>query len=152
MPGVHVRDHNAALVETVRSFVNDVQLDAEASDADLELAEQLREVLRERLQRRRTHRPHLERLSERLPLRVSLSGEGQPSLVPAVPGVRYGLARVLAAAATMPPEDWYRLKVCAAEDCQWVFYDESRNRSRRWCSMEACGNRSKVRSFRQRAR
>jgi len=29
--------------------------------------------------------------------------------------------------------------------CGWLFYDASRNRSRRWCSMETCGNRAKVR-------
>ena len=31
-----------------------------------------------------------------------------------------------------------------------VFYDQSRNRSRAWCSMEVCGNREKARSFRVR--
>jgi predicted RNA-binding Zn ribbon-like protein len=28
--------------------------------------------------------------------------------------------------------------------CGWLFYDTSRNKSRRWCSMETCGNRAKV--------
>jgi predicted RNA-binding Zn ribbon-like protein len=45
---------------------------------------------------------------------------------------------------------WDRLKVCPDDDCAWVFYDESRNRSRRWCSMNACGNRHKVRAYRDR--
>ena len=35
---------------------------------------------------------------------------------------------------------WNRLKVCPNDDCAWAFYDESRNRSRRWCSMNVCGN------------
>jgi len=42
-----------------------------------------------------------------------------------------------------------RIRVCSAEDCDWLFLDSSRNRSRRWCDMAVCGNRSKVRRFRQ---
>ncbi|MBT8397308.1 MAG: CGNR zinc finger domain-containing protein, partial [Gemmatimonadetes bacterium] len=42
-----------------------------------------------------------------------------------------------------------RVKVCSAADCDWLFVDSSRNRSRRWCDMAVCGNRSKVRRFRQ---
>ena len=45
---------------------------------------------------------------------------------------------------------WRRLKACPADDCQWAFYDRSRNRSRTWCKMDVCGNRSKVRTFRER--
>lgn len=43
-----------------------------------------------------------------------------------------------------------RLKVCAADDCGWLFIDDSRNASRRWCDMKECGNRAKVRRFRAR--
>ena len=39
----------------------------------------------------------------------------------------------------------HRLKLCAGEGCGWVYLDESRNRSRRWCSMSDCGNREKAR-------
>ena len=46
---------------------------------------------------------------------------------------------------------WPRLKVCAADDCRWAFYDASRNRAGSWCSMAECGNRTKVRRFRERA-
>lgn len=46
---------------------------------------------------------------------------------------------------------WARLKACPAEDCQWAFIDTSRNRSRTWCSMEVCGNRSKTRRYRSRS-
>ncbi len=41
-----------------------------------------------------------------------------------------------------------RLKAC--EDCPWLFLDTSRNRSRRWCSMEDCGTRVKMRHYRAR--
>lgn len=43
-----------------------------------------------------------------------------------------------------------RVRQCAADDCGLVFYDESRSNNRRWCSMQRCGNRSKVRAHRAR--
>jgi len=45
---------------------------------------------------------------------------------------------------------WARVKACVADDCQWAFYDSSRNRSGRWCDMAVCGNREKVRTYRSR--
>lgn len=44
------------------------------------------------------------------------------------------------------------LKLCADETCRSVFYDRSKNRSGRWCSMSSCGNRAKVRAWRERQR
>jgi predicted RNA-binding Zn ribbon-like protein len=38
-----------------------------------------------------------------------------------------------------------RVKLCAGEGCGWVFVDESRNSSRRWCDSRDCGNRERVR-------
>jgi predicted RNA-binding Zn ribbon-like protein len=46
--------------------------------------------------------------------------------------------------------DWKRLKLCAAADCRWAFYDTSRSGRGRWCSMEVCGNRNKTRAYRER--
>jgi predicted RNA-binding Zn ribbon-like protein len=43
-----------------------------------------------------------------------------------------------------------RLKECPGERCGWLFLDTSKNRSRTWCSMRACGNAAKVRRYRQR--
>lgn len=40
-----------------------------------------------------------------------------------------------------------RVKECSSETCSWMFIDESRNRSRRWCDMADCGNRAKARRF-----
>jgi predicted RNA-binding Zn ribbon-like protein len=45
-----------------------------------------------------------------------------------------------------------RLKTCANPDCSWMFYDETMNRSRRWCMGNFCGNLVKVREFRARQR
>ena len=38
-----------------------------------------------------------------------------------------------------------RVRACAGEGCGWLFLDESRNRSRRWCDSRDCGNRERVR-------
>ena len=43
-----------------------------------------------------------------------------------------------------------RFRVCANHDCRWVFEDESRAGRRRWCDMSSCGNRAKVRRYRER--
>lgn len=37
-----------------------------------------------------------------------------------------------------------RIRVCAHESCILHFFDTSRNGTRRWCSMAACGNRAKA--------
>lgn len=42
-----------------------------------------------------------------------------------------------------------RIRVCAAGDCGLLFVDASRPGRRRWCSMEVCGNRAKVRGHRR---
>src|SRR5437762_819551 len=38
-----------------------------------------------------------------------------------------------------------RVHICAGADCGWLFLDQSRNASRRWCAMDGCGNRTKAR-------
>ena len=54
----------------------------------------------------------------------------------------------LAAADLLRHHDLTRLKRCPGPDgCGWLFLDESRNRSRRWCSMEYCGSFAKARRF-----
>lgn len=55
-------------------------------------------------------------------------------------------------AAALAAGDVARIKICRNSDCQWVFYDRSRNRSRKWCEAATCANIMKVRRFRQRHR
>lgn len=43
-----------------------------------------------------------------------------------------------------------RIRECASGDCPLVFVDTSRPGARRWCSMERCGNRHKLRALRAR--
>jgi predicted RNA-binding Zn ribbon-like protein len=132
-----------------------VSVGTPASGRDVRLAVRLRAALRAELATNhdRAHDPavvtELERVCEDLPLRAVCSGDG---LAPSAGGVRGALAQVVAAVTTARIKGtWLRLKICPADDCLWAFYDTSRNRSKRWCSMEVCGNRHKVRSFRDRS-
>lgn len=51
---------------------------------------------------------------------------------------------------TASPDLLARLRVCAAEECGAVFLDQSRPGTRRWCSMDVCGNRAKKSALRAR--
>lgn len=55
------------------------------------------------------------------------------------------------AAQLLTSPDLFRVKQCASEDgCGWLFLDRSKNLSRRWCDMRACGNTAKARRYRER--
>ena len=43
-----------------------------------------------------------------------------------------------------------RLKACAAPDCRWIFFDRSHASNSRWCDMDVCGARHKMRHYRTR--
>ncbi|WP_051467042.1 CGNR zinc finger domain-containing protein [Actinomadura oligospora] len=132
-----------------------------ATGDDLGLARDLREGLRAAMHDHHgpsdpsgpRFPPGLEGALTALPLRITLTG-GPPRLVPlGSADVREGLARV--AAATMDAVadgTWARLKVCQESTCRWAFLDTSKNRSRAWCSMRVCGNRTKTRAYRARLR
>lgn len=78
---------------------------------------------------------------------------GRPMLVPSERGVAGALGRLVAIAFLAHFDGtWSQLKQCANDDCRAVFYDRSKNRSGRWCSMASCGNRAKVRAWRARQR
>jgi predicted RNA-binding Zn ribbon-like protein len=66
-------------------------------------------------------------------------------------GLDWLLAAVARSAAELVAEGASaRLRVCSNPDCGLFFYDTSRTRRRRWCSMSRCGNRHKVRAFSRR--
>ena len=56
------------------------------------------------------------------------------------------------AADLLTSRELERVGRCADERCGWLFVDTSRNRSRRWCSMESCGNRAKARRHYRKSR
>jgi len=53
----------------------------------------------------------------------------------------------IAAAELVTSGERARIRICAADTCDWVFLDTSKNHSRRWCDMKQCGNRAKARRF-----
>jgi predicted RNA-binding Zn ribbon-like protein len=61
-------------------------------------------------------------------------------------GVLWPVVHAATELLTSGPLD--RVKACAG--CRWLFVDESRNRSRRWCTMEECGTHEKVRRYLER--
>lgn len=89
------------------------------------------------------------------PMRFQLSWpRSRPELAP-VPIAGRGAFAVageiaLSAARFLAEEEPERLKLCDNTGCQWVFFDRTRNRGRRWCRQ--CGNVDKVRRFRERQR
>lgn len=87
------------------------------------------------------------------PLVVAASAEAGIRLQPERRQALSGLATLLAElfhAAECGNLD--RLKVCASDECHWVFYDRSKPGTRRWCSTALCGNREKTRAYRTRQR
>jgi len=95
----------------------------------------------------------LNRAGRRAQQSVRFAADGSAELAPATGGLDGAIARLLGAVArSMADGSWERLKACPNPDCEWAFYDRSRNRSSRWCKMSECGNRAKARAFRERKR
>ena len=126
------------------------------TERDLAAATALREALRMALAANAGHADRaaawrgLDRIASGYPLRMRLNGgarldaDGGDGIAPAV-------ARLLGTIYdAMTRGTWERLKVCRNDECQWAFYDHSRNHSGAWCTMAVCGNRIKGRAFRQR--
>jgi predicted RNA-binding Zn ribbon-like protein len=131
--------------------------EAFADKQDLERALALREGIRSLLLANHgeevepAHLSELNRAAGSVCLTVRFDDEGSPTLEPESSGVSAALGRILAAVVRATDEGiWGRLKVCTNDACQWAFYDRSKNRSGKWCTMEVCGNRLKARTFRQR--
>jgi predicted RNA-binding Zn ribbon-like protein len=132
---------------------------ASVGDDDVELAHRVREALRQLLLANNGEplEPSavstLNEAADQSHLRVLFSPDGHADLVPDTHGVPGALSRMLAVSYTAMHDDtWHRLKACKFDTCQWAFYDNSKNRSRAWCSMQVCGNRAKARAYRERQR
>ncbi|HET6869898.1 MAG TPA: CGNR zinc finger domain-containing protein [Solirubrobacteraceae bacterium] len=93
----------------------------------------------------------LDQAADRARLVLRFAEDGGAMLVPDAPGVNGALGRLLAVVhAAIAQGIWTRLKACREPDCEWAFYDHTKNRSGAWCSMEGCGNRAKARAYRER--
>ena len=129
-------------------------VDAGAHRAALELRRALREfLLNPPLHRARAKEAarQLTAMTRKFPLVLAISDTGAGELSPA-PGSN-GLGKVLAEMnQLMERGHLARLKMCASDECQWIFFDRSKPANRHWCSSLICGNRQKTRAYRERKR
>jgi len=65
--------------------------------------------------------------------------QDQPSVAGVLAPVLWSAGDLMLNAATRP------IRRCANEECLWLFIDQSKNSTRRWCDMNSCGNRAKAR-------
>lgn len=79
---------------------------------------------------------------------IEISGRERPLIHPASVSLGAWVEAHLLEAFLSPFVS--RLRICAADDCLWAFYDRSKNGRARWCSTAGCGNRMKTRAYRQR--
>lgn len=120
---------------------------------DLLFARKVRDALRDEVRGHGdTDRARLNELVAQVALRACFTPAGL-WFEPAQDGVHGVLGEVLGAAVLADRAGhWQRLKICREPSCQLAFYDRSKNSSRCWCSMSACGNRNKTRAYRGRRR
>ncbi|RZT25044.1 putative RNA-binding Zn ribbon-like protein [Mycobacterium sp. BK558] len=123
---------------------------------DVEELRELRTALREVLGC--THPKSLQRWITRFDVRPALTEEGSPWPLAMIPGRSSCAGELLCAALDAVNRDvWQRLRSCP--DCEYVFFDSSRNGSRTWCRMtrddpsgRSCGTLAKARAKRARDR
>lgn len=131
-------------------------LDEATLEGLIDLRSAIRSIAESLRSGRRTAPRHLMVLNDALaasPVRFELSGHGERPELNEVP-LAGSDARVVAGAIALSTARFLadgesdRLKLCDNPGCRWVFHDDTKNRSRRWCG--PCGNVDKVRRFRER--
>lgn len=125
--------------------------------ADLDRARTLREAIRELLyannhpEQTTLPRSALETLNVAANKAQVTIDFAQPALSVRAAGLDKILGQIAVVSyLSITDGSWNRLKCCRNHDCRWAFYDHSKNRSATWCSMQLCGNRTKIRTYRQR--
>ena len=155
-------DHDLLHDETRDALLADAARDGRLAERALARIRRTRVALRElfdaSVDRRR---PDLDALAE---VNRALRTHYVYELVPASDGVSMGhrhegdpidgaLARLAESIAReISVGDPDRLRICANDQCRWVFVDRSRTGKRKWCDMASCGNRAKAARLRERRR
>lgn len=83
--------------------------------------------------------------------KVTRSADQTVSLayIPANANWTQSMAEIAASfASVLEKGETSRIRICGNPDCLWVYYDDTRNRSKRYCDDKMCGNLMKVRRFR----
>ena len=124
------------------------------ADADVTRLRELREALRGLLIANQGGKPAtdvIRRVSGRAQLSVAIDDEGRTALEPVRGGVDGAVATLLGILhEAQLSGDWSRMKAC--RQCEYAFFDRSKNRSATWCAMSICGNRTKNRAYYRRRR
>jgi predicted RNA-binding Zn ribbon-like protein len=123
---------------------------------DLERAVEVREAFRTLLLANHDGGPApaaavsvLNNAAQRAGLSLSFVPDGEWTATSTAVGIDKAIGTLLVIVVNaMAGGSWRRLKACANDECQWAFYDRSRARSAKWCSMGVCGNRMKQRAWR----
>lgn len=156
----HTPDSFPPSLESLRWWLESralVEGGAPIKDQDLAWGLRVREALIAKVQenmgepRNATAIEFLNRAAEQTGLRVCFGcDDDTPVHVEAI-GVRGAIGRILGTAFLAELDGrWERFRICHDPVCAGVFFDRSKNKSGKWCSMASCGNRSKVRAFRER--
>ena len=148
--------------EWLVEFLNrwDLHIDAAPETAPLEDFEALRVLMRRIVEAIPAGNPAQEDLNalnavlHYAPATMQLTWNGQEFNLEALPLKKdwhWVMAEIAGSFADMlVHHDTLRVKVCENPYCRWIFYDESKSRTKRWCTNNKCANLWKVRRFRQR--
>ena len=144
----------ARWLATARLMPAGVRLTGAQHDALLELREAVRQVLSAHAERRddpeAAGRLTMALACSRLGLAVDPAGGVRLVSADRDPFSRVVGEVAMAIAAASAVGTWGRLKCCPGLRCGWAFYDRSASSRSRWCSMQLCGARSKMRAYRGR--
>jgi predicted RNA-binding Zn ribbon-like protein len=126
-----------------------VAADHEVTEADVERLRELREGLRALVVANQGGEPSpgaLRAFSAGAELSVVVDDSGRTALDPRRGGVDGAVATLLGILhEAQLSGDWARMKGC--RQCEYAFFDRSKNRSATWCAMSICGNRTKNRAY-----
>jgi predicted RNA-binding Zn ribbon-like protein len=129
---------------------------AKVGEGDVEHAQEVREALRALLKanngfdREPAAIETLHDAADRAAVALTFDPDGS-QLAPAAPGVDGALGRLLTIVHEAEHDGtWQRLKACPWHTCYYAFYDNTKNASGVWCTMEVCGNRAKAKAYRER--
>jgi predicted RNA-binding Zn ribbon-like protein len=155
-----MQEHELLHAETADVLVDEMRADAAAATRVLQRVQRVRGSLRELLDAAAERRPPQDAALREV--NRALRAPYVYELVPAADGVSLDhrhegdpisgalarLSETIARELTQGDKD--RLRVCANDDCRWVFRDNSPAGRRKWCDMSSCGNRAKAARHRER--
>jgi predicted RNA-binding Zn ribbon-like protein len=132
-PGVRISQAEAARLIELREAIRALAIGNQHGGPDAAATDAIREI------------------SGTAPLTVAIDDTGRTALEPTGQGIEGAVATLLGILhEAQLTGHWSRMKAC--RQCEYVFFDRSKNRSAAWCAMSVCGNRTKNRAYYRRRR